>query len=137
MFSRSCTILSFDGQAWQLINIIPSYDSTINPIYDTLKSIPQNILQQNFDSLKRNRVFALPDFYCLNLKGIVYDGIWGFIEIKADAFYRQYNYNNPCSYFEMNKDIPELKNLCNVVDLFKKMIYGNNSTSKKKNKSKT
>jgi len=129
-------ILSFDKINWLLVKATPSYDSLSKTIGDTLKNIPQNILEQNFDSLKKNKIFSLPDFYCLNLKGSVDDGIWGCIEIKAGDFYRQYDYNNPCSYLEMNKDVAELKYLCNVIDLFEKMIYSDNPPKVRKGKQK-
>ncbi len=134
---RFLLILSFDDNVWQLIKVTPAYDSVSQTIYDTIKNISQAGLEKNFNDLKRNKIFSLPGFYCLNLEGTVDDGILGFIEIKAGDFFRKYDYNNPCSYLRMNKAVEELKYLCNVISLFENMAYGNSQIKSGKGKRKT
>jgi hypothetical protein len=68
-----------------------------------------------FDTLKQNNIFLLPDMRELKYDKEIFDGVAFSITFKVKNQFRQYNFDNPGQYAEMNPDIPEFKQYDRIV----------------------
>lgn len=135
MAPASCRILSFDGELWHLVDVSSSVDSTKATRFDTLQ-VAQNILELGFDSLKKNKIFTVANQGSLNLDHVVDDGVTGFILYKAGNTLGTYDYDNPCSYSNLHKEIIDLKYLCRILHIFDDLYDLNKVRKNKKHKHK-
>jgi hypothetical protein len=132
MFGGHCSILSFDGYRWHFVHSELSYDTSKTTRFDTI-DIAQPILEDSFDSLKVNKLFYLEGQRMLNIEQLVWDGAQGFVSYKAGNAFGTYDFDNPCDYANLRKNIAELKYYCNVESTFNKLnAFGQKDIIKKK-----
>lgn len=115
LFGRFETInLVFDGNGWKAKHFVKDFmrnetdSNNLKPLYnyDTI-----------FSSLKKNRVFILPDQKELTLESSVDDGYDYFLAFKAGNKFRKYEFSNPEAYLEQNKNVLELENYVNIINI--------------------
>ena len=70
-----------------------------------------------FSTLKKNRIFVLPDQKDLTLKSGVDDGNEYILTFKAGNKFRSYEFNNPDLYLVSNKKVSELENYVNIINI--------------------
>jgi hypothetical protein len=70
-----------------------------------------------FASLRNNKVFILPDQKELTLEWDVDDGYDYSLSFKAGNKFRTYEFSNPEIYREHNKNVPELENYVNIINI--------------------
>ena len=126
--------------------IVLSYDKTwtVNYFYYDTKTKKINSKQistaANLDSvfniLVANNIFSLPDESTSKIESWSYypeteeflldpaticDGVTYNIEFKIGPYYRQYGYGNPQQKLKGYKNIHELQDFCNIVDVFNQL----------------
>ena len=75
---------------------------------DTFSAV-QKVFSNVFDSLKANGLFQLPDASKLKYDHSIMDGVKFYLTYKANRSFRTYSFDNPRSYYEHNKDMPEFR----------------------------
>ncbi len=114
MHGSKCEIISLTQGQWQGKVIgISSYAKESSKILDTTL-----IMITVLDTLNRNNIFKLPDQSFLTLKGSADDGVSFLISYKFGRKFRSYKFSNPDYYFEMNKEVKELKNYLAIIKTF-------------------
>ena len=115
LFGRFETInLVFVANEWKAKKFVTDF---IRHEADTINLKPLINYDTIFSSLKKNRVFILPDQKELTLEGSVDDGYEYFLAFKAGNKFRKYKFSNPDIYLEQNKNIPELENYVNIINI--------------------
>lgn len=106
--------LLFNGDNWKAKKYIGNWIA--NKI-DTINLKPLYSYDTIFASLKKNRVLILPDQKELVLEWSVYDGYDYSLAFKAGNKFRTYEFSNPEIYHEHNKNVSELENYINIIDI--------------------
>ena len=106
--------LLFDGSSWKATYYDGSY--TTNKV-DTFDLRPLYSYDTIFVSLKKNRIFLLPDQEDLILEGAIDDGYDYMLTFKAGNKFRTYEFSNPEIYREYNDNIKELEHYVNITKI--------------------
>ena len=104
----------FDGSGWKATYYGGSY---INNKVDTFNLRPLYSFDSIFISLKKNRIFLLPDQEELILEGGIDDGYDYMLTFKAGNKFRTYEFSNPEGYREYNDNIKELEYYVNITNI--------------------
>ena len=88
--------------------------SNIKP-YPADKTIFDKYFEDIFDTLKQNNIFLLPDIRELKYDKEIFDGVGFSLTFKVKNQFREYYFDNPGQYAEMNPDIPEFKQYDRIV----------------------
>ena len=123
-------ILTNNDSGWTAAKYSRSFNRSSNDISISValhKLTSQQEIQKIFDTLKQNKVFALPDQKDLKAPDYVDDGAWYTLTFKVGKKFRKYEFNNPDIYQDKFGQFKEFRNYLNIANVFYNSFDRNNS----------
>ncbi len=123
-------ILTYNNGTWDAKKFLfehshyyPTTSATYIQTDQSKKTIIDNYFESAFDTLKQNNIFLLPDMRELKFDRVIHDGVGFSITFKVKNQFREYFFDNPKQYAELNPDITEFKQFDRIVKEIRNLFY--------------
>jgi hypothetical protein len=115
-------ILTYNNGTWDARKFLfehshyyPTTSVTYIQIDSNKKTIIDNYFESAFDTLKQNKIFLLPNMRELKYDKEIFDGTAFALSFKVKDQFREYFFDNPGQYAELNPNITEFKQFDRIV----------------------